>query len=92
MANLVKIGTTFINLDRVLQVDDYFARTKEDKLIIRFDCNDQSLVLTGQEADDLRTWLNCVAVNLLRRRGPGCRGLIVTVSCSASASPTTSAR
>jgi hypothetical protein len=64
MTSLVKIGSTFINLDRVLQVDDLFARTKEDKLIVRFDCLEQTLTLSGQDADDLRTWLNSIAVNL----------------------------
>ena len=74
MANLLKINSNFINLDRVLQVDDLFARTREDKLIIRFDCNDQSLVLTGHDADDLRTWLNSVAVNLHGATDPDADG------------------
>lgn len=74
MANLVKIGSSFINLDRVFQVDDLFAKTKEDKLIIRFDSSDQSLVLTAQDADDLRTWLNSVAVNLHAAADPDAQG------------------
>jgi hypothetical protein len=62
MASLIKIGSTFINLDQVLQVDDLFARTKEDKLVIRFE--EHLLTLTGQDADDLRTWLDSRAINL----------------------------
>jgi hypothetical protein len=34
MANLVKIGSMFLNLDQVLRVDDLFARSREDKLVI----------------------------------------------------------
>jgi hypothetical protein len=65
MANLIKIGSTFINLDQVLRVDDLFPRTKEDKLIVRFGVGEEhSLTLSGQEADDLRTWLNSAAANL----------------------------
>ena len=65
MANLIKIGSIFLNLDRVLRVDDLYARTKEDKLIVRFGtAEEDSLTLAGQEADDLRTWLNSLATNL----------------------------
>ena len=64
MANLVKIGSLFLNLDQVLRVDDLFARTREDRLIVYFSSGDEPLMLSGQEADDLRTWLNTVATNL----------------------------
>ena len=64
MANLVKIGSLFLNLDQVLRVDDLFARTREDRMIVYFSSGDEPLTLTGQEADDLRTWLNSVATNL----------------------------
>jgi len=65
MANLIKIGSTFLNLDQVLRVDDLFPKTKEDKLIVRFGTGEEhSLTLAGQEADDLRTWLNSCATNL----------------------------
>ena len=75
MASLIKIGSTFINLDRVLQVDDLFARTKEDKLVIRFGTGEEhSLTLTGQEADDLRTWLNSLAINLHAAMDPDAEG------------------
>ena len=30
MANLVKIGSLFLNLDQVLRIDDLFVRTRED--------------------------------------------------------------
>jgi hypothetical protein len=64
MANLVKIGSLFLNLDQVLRVDDLFARTKEDRLVVYFSSGDEPLTLAGHEADDLRTWLNTVAINV----------------------------
>jgi hypothetical protein len=64
MANLVKIGSMFLNLDQVLRVDDQFARSREDKMVIHFSSGDEPLTLAGREADDLRTWLNAVATNL----------------------------
>jgi hypothetical protein len=65
MANLIKIGTCFINIDQVLRIDDLDPRTKEDKLIVRFGTGEEhSLTLAGQDADDLRTWLNSLATNL----------------------------
>jgi hypothetical protein len=65
MASLIKIGSVFINLDRVIRVDDLHPRTRENKLIVRFDVGEEhSLTLADQAADDLRTWLNSVATNL----------------------------
>ena len=64
MASLVKIGSLFLNLDQVLRVDDLFTRTREDKLVVHFSSGDEPLTLAGQEADDLRTWLNTIATNL----------------------------
>jgi hypothetical protein len=64
MACMVKIGTLFLNLDQVLRVDDLFVRTKEDRLVVYFSSGDEPLTLAGQEADDLRTWLNSIAINL----------------------------
>ena len=64
MANLVKIGSVFLNLDQVLRVDDLFASTREDKLVVYFGFGGDHLTLGGKEADDLRTWLNTVATNL----------------------------
>ena len=61
MANLIKIGSVFLNLDQVLRVDDLFNRTKEDKMVVHFSSGDEPLTLAGHEADDLRTWLNAVA-------------------------------
>jgi hypothetical protein len=70
MANLVKIGSLFLNLDQVLRVDDLFARTREDRMVVYFSSGDEPLALSGQEADDLRTWLNAVAVNLRAAADP----------------------
>lgn len=75
MAALVKIGTLFLNLDQVARVDDLFARTKEDRLVVHFSSGDEPLTLSGQEADDLRTWLNSVATNLREAAAPEIGGL-----------------
>ena len=63
MASLVKIGHIFLNLDRILSIEDLYASTKQDKMEVRFDVG-QSVEFTGREADDLRTWLNSRAINL----------------------------
>jgi hypothetical protein len=75
MANLVKIGSLFLNLDQVLRVDDLFARTREDRMVVYFSSGDEPLALSGQEADDLRTWLNTVATNLRQAADPESGGL-----------------
>jgi len=70
MANLVKIGSLFLNLDQVLRIEDLFTRTREDRLVVYFSSGDEPLTLAGQEADDLRTWLNTVATNLRQAADP----------------------
>jgi hypothetical protein len=75
MANLVKIGSLFLNLDQVLRIEDLFTRTKEDRLVVYFSSGDEPLTLAGQEADDLRTWLNTVATNLRQAADPETGGL-----------------
>jgi hypothetical protein len=75
MANLVKIGSLFLNLDQVLRIDDVFIRTREDRLVVYFSSGDEPLTLAGQEADDLRTWLNTVATNLRQAADPESGGL-----------------
>ena len=75
MANLVKIGSLFLNLDLVLRVDDEFHRTKEDRLVVYFSSGDEPLTLAGREADDLRTWLNSVATNLHQAAEPESGGM-----------------
>jgi len=75
MAHLIKIGSLFLNLDQVLRIDDLFSRTREDRLIVYFSSGDEPLTLAGQEADDLRTWLNTVATNLREAAEPETGGL-----------------
>jgi hypothetical protein len=75
MANLIKIGSLFLNLDQVLRVDDLFARTKEDRMVVYFSSGDEPLTLAGREADDLRTWLNSIATNLRQAGEPETGGL-----------------
>ena len=77
MANLVKIGSLFLNLDQVLRVDDLFVRTREDRLVVYFSSGDEPLTLAGQEADDLRTWLNTVATNLRQAADPESRRPVI---------------
>jgi hypothetical protein len=75
MASMVKIGSLFLNVDQVLRVDDLFNRTKEDRLIVYFSSGDEPLTLSGQEADDLRTWLNTVATDLHQAAEPESGGM-----------------
>lgn len=75
MASMVKIGSLFLNLDQVIRVDDLFNKTKEDRLVVYFSSGDEALALSGQEADDLRTWLNSVATNLRQAGDPESGGL-----------------
>lgn len=74
MASLVKIGSLFLNLDQVLRVDDLFARSREDKMVIHFSSGDEPLTLASKEADDLRTWLNTIATNLHDAADPETHG------------------
>lgn len=65
MASFLKIGHTFLNLDRVQTIEDQFPQSKEDRVVVRFGPDDtQAHAFTGRDADDLRTWLNSQAVNL----------------------------
>jgi len=65
MAKLIKIGAWFINLDTVRSVQDLSQSTRQNQLIVRFsEQPDASITLAGQEADNLRTWLNSVANDL----------------------------
>jgi hypothetical protein len=63
MANMIKIGSTFLNVDLVTRVDDLYPRTKENQLLVWFG-EGHDVKLAGQDADDLRTWLNGIATNL----------------------------
>jgi len=67
MANLVKIGHMFLNLDRVWCFEDRYVSDKVDELVVRIagaGPEGESHTFSGREADDLRTWLNSKAVNL----------------------------
>ena len=65
MSNLIKIGHLFLNIDLIQHIDDQFAETREDKVVVHFGPGEgETLLLTGRDADDLRTWLNSVATNL----------------------------
>jgi hypothetical protein len=65
MANLIKIGSWFINLDNVRSVQDMVPSVRQNQLILRFSDNpNESITLAGQEADNLRTWLNSIVTDL----------------------------
>jgi hypothetical protein len=65
MANLIKIGHTYLNLDRVWCFEDRYVSDKVDEVVARFGGpGGETHAFTGREADDLRTWLNSQAVNL----------------------------
>ena len=65
MANLIKIGAWFINLDNVRSVQDLVHSARKNQLTLNFNDNpDASITLADQEADNLRTWLNSVANDL----------------------------
>jgi hypothetical protein len=65
MANLVKIGHIFLNLDVVWCFEDRYVSDKVDELVVRIaGSGGESHTFSGREADDLRTGLNSKAVNL----------------------------
>jgi len=65
MANLIKIGDRYLNLDRVRAVVDLAPSTKQNQLIVHFDsAENDSVTVTGQDAENLRTWLNSVTNDL----------------------------
>jgi len=65
MANLVKIGHTFLNLDLVRYFEDRFVSNQVDEVVARFGAQaGEEQAFIGREADDLRTWLNSQALNL----------------------------
>jgi hypothetical protein len=65
MADFVKIGSTYLNVDCVWVVEDRAASERVDELVVRFGSEQEApRTFTGPEADDLRTWLNSRAVNL----------------------------
>jgi hypothetical protein len=65
VANFIKIGHTYLNLDRVLSIDDRYTSAKEDTMVIHFSTTEEGkMTLANREADLLRTWLNSVATDL----------------------------
>ena len=65
MVNLIRIGHIYLNLERVQSIEDLFASTREDKVVVHFSLGQgDSHTFTGRDADNLRTWLNSTATNL----------------------------
>jgi hypothetical protein len=70
MADFVKIGSTYLNLDRAWFIEDLATAERVDELVARFEAGDgEARTFTGREADDLRTWLNSRAANLRQVTG-----------------------
>ncbi len=65
MANLIKVGDRFLNLDQVRTVQDLAPSMKQNQLIVFFGSGEHdSLTFTGQDAENLRTWLNSICNDL----------------------------
>ena len=70
MADFVKIGSTYLNIDRAWVIEDLAAVERVDELVVRFGNGEgEARTFTGREADDLRTWLNSQAANLRQVTG-----------------------
>ena len=64
MATLIKVSDRFLNLDQVRMVQD-LAHSKQNQLIVHFGSGEQdSLTFSGQDAENLRTWLNSISQDL----------------------------
>ena len=64
MATLIKISDRFLNLDQVRMVQD-LAQSKQNQLIVHFGSGEQdTLTFAGQDAENLRTWLNSISNDL----------------------------
>jgi hypothetical protein len=70
MAGFVKIGSTYLNLDRAWFIEDLATTERVDELVVRFGAGaGDARTFTGREADDMRTWLNSQATNLRQVTG-----------------------
>ncbi len=64
MATLIKISDRFLNLDQVRMVQD-LAQSKQNQLIVHFGSGEgDTLSFSGQDAENLRTWLNSISQDL----------------------------
>ncbi len=65
MATLIKVSDRFLNLDQVRTVQDLASSMKQNQLIVHFVSGEQdSLTFSGQDAENLRTWLNSISNDL----------------------------
>ena len=65
MANLIKVSDRFLNLDLIRTVQDLASTMKQNELIVSFGSGEHdSLTFSGQDAENLRTWLNSISNDL----------------------------
>ena len=65
MATLIKVSDRFLNLDQVRTVQDLATSMKQNQLIVTFGSGENdSLTFSGQDAENLRTWLNSISQDL----------------------------
>lgn len=66
--NLVRLGRTTINLDRVTRIHDYSTRDESGavtKPLFRIEFDDRDFVEITQSAEDLRAWLQVNSTDLV---------------------------
>jgi hypothetical protein len=62
---VLKIGDKFVNLAAIRYVHDLLPTTKQERIVIRLgEAEPDTLSFTGQDAINLRTWLNSVSNDL----------------------------
>ncbi len=65
MATLIKVSDRFLNLDQVRNIQDLAPSTKHNQLVVQFGGGEHdSVTFSGQDAENLRTWLNSISNDL----------------------------
>ena len=74
MANLIKIGHRFLNIDLIQNIDDQFAETREDKMVVRFGPGEgETLILKTSGVVDSKNGVYRIpvdrAIDLMAKKG-----------------------
>ena len=65
MATLIKVSDRFLNLDHIRTIQDLAPSTKQNQLVVHFGGGEHdSVTFSGQDAENLRTWLNSITNDL----------------------------